>query len=233
MSTFCDARTCPSGAACSNRPFQQLPQPRTAPFLTRAGRGWGLKAVEPIGKGTFVVEYLGEILNDVQCEQRLWADKAAGETNFYMMEVNRNQVIDARRKGNVSRLINSACEPNCETQRWVDGATGETRVGIFTLRHVAAGEELTCVQQRCCLVAVACCLLFAHAKAHLTCALRCSQLRLLLHALRRRRRRLLPLLLRLARLPRHAGRQPAARPQPRAPHRGGVGRRCVLRRHRG
>jgi histone-lysine N-methyltransferase NSD1 len=143
MSTFCDARTCPSGDACSNRPFQQLPQPRTKPFLTRSGRGWGLKAAEAIPRGTFVVEYVGEIIDDDLCEQRLWADKAAGETNFYMMEVNRNTVIDARHKGNTSRLINSACEPNCETQRWVDGGTGETRVGIFTLRDVGAGEELT------------------------------------------------------------------------------------------
>ena len=91
-----------------------------------------------------MVEYIGEILNDVQCAQRLAADKERGETNFYMMEVNRNQVIDARYKGNVSRLINSACQPNCETQRWVDGGSGETRVGIFTMRDVAAGEELTC-----------------------------------------------------------------------------------------
>lgn len=53
------------------------------------------------------------------------------------------QVIDARYKGNMSRLINSACEPNCVTQRWTEAATGETRVGIFTLRDVAAGEELT------------------------------------------------------------------------------------------
>jgi hypothetical protein len=143
MMTFCDARTCPSGDACSNRPFQQLPQPRTQPFLTRSGRGWGLKAAQAIPRATFVVEYVGEIIDDGVCEQRLWADKAAGETNFYMMEVNRNQVIDARHKGNTSRLINSACEPNCETQRWVDGATGETRVGIFTLRDVGAGEELT------------------------------------------------------------------------------------------
>ena len=144
MNTFCDVRTCPCGDACSNRPFHQLPVPRTRPFLTSNGRGWGLAAAEPIRAGAFVVEYMGEVLDDKMCEQRLWADKARGETNFYMMEVNRNQVIDARNKGNTARLINSACKPNCETQRWVDGSTGETRVGIFTIRDVPVGEELTC-----------------------------------------------------------------------------------------
>jgi SET domain-containing protein len=119
--------------------------PRTRAFQTPNGRGWGLAAAEVIRAGTFVVEYMGEILNDAMCEQRLWADKARGETNFYMMEVTRNQVIDARIKGNTSRLINSSCRPNCETQRWVDGASGETRVGIFALRDIQPGEELTCV----------------------------------------------------------------------------------------
>jgi len=140
--TFCDSRTCPCGLACSNRPFHLLPPPPTRAIRTQ-GRGWGLAAAAPLDAGAFVVEYCGEILDDIACEQRLLADRAAGETNFYMMEVARNVVIDARFKGNVSRLINSSCAPNCATQRWVDGATGETRVGIFTLRAVEAGEELT------------------------------------------------------------------------------------------
>jgi len=144
MNTFCDPRTCPSGAACSNRPFHLLAPPRSRAFLTSNGRGWGLAAAEAIRAGSFVVEYMGEVLDDAMCEQRLWADKARGETNFYMMEVNRNQVIDARHKGNTARLINSSCRPNCETQRWVDGSTGETRVGIFAVRDVEVGEELTC-----------------------------------------------------------------------------------------
>ena len=50
--------------------------------------------------------------------------------------------IDARRKGNTARLINSSCEPNCETQKWHDAATGEVRVGIFALRDILPGEEL-------------------------------------------------------------------------------------------
>jgi hypothetical protein len=156
-SPFCDSRTCPCGAACSNRPFHLLPLPRTKPFLTACGRGWGLKAAQLIPAGSFVVEYIGEILDDAQCGARLAADKEAGETNFYMMEVARNHVIDARYKGNVSRLINSSCAPNCETQRWVDGASGETRVGIFTLRDVQPGEELTCVpHQLCCCCCAVC-----------------------------------------------------------------------------
>ena len=139
---FCDSRTCPCGKSCGNRPFHLLRSPRTRRVATQ-GRGWGLVAAERIAAGTFVVEYIGEILDDASCEARLWSDKRSGETNFYMMEVSRNCVIDARFKGNVSRLINSSCDPNCETQRWVDSATGETRVGIFTMVDVEVDVELT------------------------------------------------------------------------------------------
>jgi len=59
-----------------------------------------------------------------------------------MMEMAPGLIIDARPKGNIARLLNSSCDPNCETQKWHDAATGEVRVGIFTLRGVAPGEEL-------------------------------------------------------------------------------------------
>jgi [histone H3]-lysine36 N-trimethyltransferase len=51
------------------------------------------------------------------------------------------QVIDATRKGNISRYINHSCNPNAETQKWfVDGFT---RVGFFTTREVQPGEEIS------------------------------------------------------------------------------------------
>ena len=51
--------------------------------------------------------------------------------------------IDARHKGNLARLLNSSCDPNCETQKWHDAGTGEVRVGIFAKRDIFPGEELT------------------------------------------------------------------------------------------
>ena len=59
------------------------------------------------------------------------------------MELSPGLFIDARRRGNQARLLNSSCDPNCETQKWHDAASGEVRVGIFAARDVAAGEELT------------------------------------------------------------------------------------------
>ena len=37
--------------------------------------------------------------------------------------------------------MNHSCDPNCITQKWT--VNGDTRVGLFTLRDVAPGTELT------------------------------------------------------------------------------------------
>ena len=42
----------------ARRPFHLLPQPRMEVFLTD-NRGFGVRAAEPIARGTFVVEYAG------------------------------------------------------------------------------------------------------------------------------------------------------------------------------
>lgn len=60
-----------------------------------------------------------------------------------MMELAGGLVVDAGRKGSKARLINSSCAPNCQAQKWTDAATGEFRVGIFALRDIGSGEELT------------------------------------------------------------------------------------------
>ena len=67
----------------------------------------------------------GEVVTDKECEQRMQLAKQMGEPHFYMMELSPGLIIDARDKGNVARLINSSCAPNCQSQKWHDAATGE------------------------------------------------------------------------------------------------------------
>ncbi|KAK3282877.1 hypothetical protein CYMTET_9413 [Cymbomonas tetramitiformis] len=142
LNTCCDPSLCPSGATCSNRPFQQLKSPKLEPLYTKEC-GWGMRAKQDIKSGQFVIEYAGELVDDAECERRLWENKKVGETNFYLMEISPNVVVDARNKSNYSRFINSSCQPNCETQKWRDAATNETRVGIFAIKDIQAGEEVT------------------------------------------------------------------------------------------
>nr|CAB3453092.1 unnamed protein product [Digitaria exilis] len=87
-----------------------------------------------------ITHYL--VIDDKTCEKRLWQMKRLDRGNkFYLCEVSSNMVVDATYKGNMSRFINHSCEPDTEMQKWT--IDGETRVGIFALRDIKKGEELT------------------------------------------------------------------------------------------
>ena len=63
------------------------------------------------------------VIDDATCEQRLWDVHDTEEQNFYLLEMGREQTIDATFKGNWSRFINHSCQPNCEIKKWLGSAT--------------------------------------------------------------------------------------------------------------
>ncbi|KAK3133067.1 hypothetical protein QOZ80_6AG0531630 [Eleusine coracana subsp. coracana] len=136
----CCSSDCKCDSACANKSFQHRPLKQTRLIKTEKC-GSGLVAEDEIKKGEFVIEYVGEVIDDRTCEERLWKMRRQGHTNFYLCEVTSNMIIDATNKGNMSRFINHSCEPNTEMQKW--SVDGETRVGIFALRDIKKGEELT------------------------------------------------------------------------------------------
>ncbi|TVU49512.1 hypothetical protein EJB05_00825, partial [Eragrostis curvula] len=136
----CCSSECKCDDTCANKSFQHRPLKKTR-LITTEKCGSGLVAEDEIKKGEFVIEYVGEVIDDRTCEQRLWKMRRQGHTNFYLCEVSSNMIIDATNKGNMSRFINHSCEPNTEMQKW--SVDGETRVGIFALRNIKKGEELT------------------------------------------------------------------------------------------
>ncbi|KAL9143070.1 hypothetical protein ABFS82_14G211600 [Erythranthe guttata] len=131
---------CKCGSSCLNKPFHRRPVKQIKTVQTEKC-GMGIVAEEDIRKGEFVIEYVGEVIDDITCEERLWKMKHKGETNFYLCEINRDMVIDATYKGNKSRYINHSCCPNTEMQKWMIG--GETRIGIFATCDIKKGEHLT------------------------------------------------------------------------------------------
>ena len=137
----CNKKICPCGDACQNKPFHMLESPKMDVFLT-SSKGWGVRAAENINQGTFIVEYAGEVISEQEMSRRMEESKAQGHPHFYMMEMSNGLIIDARLRGNVARLLNSSCSPNCVTQKWRDALTGEIRVGIFAKRPILSGEEL-------------------------------------------------------------------------------------------
>lgn len=136
----CVQGTCPCGDLCSNQQFQKRQYAKLNWF--RCGKkGYGLQASEDISKGQFLIEYVGEVLDLQAYEARQKEYASKGYKHFYFMTLNGNEVIDACAKGNLGRFVNHSCDPNCRTEKWV--VNGEICVGLFALRSIRKGEELT------------------------------------------------------------------------------------------
>ncbi|MED6107317.1 hypothetical protein PIB30_012969 [Stylosanthes scabra] len=132
------SKSCRCSENCSNRPFRKE---KKIKLVKTEHCGWGVEAAENINKGEFIIEYIGEVIDDALCEKRLWDMKYGGAQNFYMCEIRKDFTIDATFKGNLARFLNHGCDPNCVLEKWqVDG---ETRVGVFAARSIEAGESLT------------------------------------------------------------------------------------------
>ncbi len=68
-------------------------------------------------RGTFVTEYVGEILDYEQFKARTDQYHEEKRKDFYFMSLTADEMIDATQKGNMSRFMNHSCDPNCETQK--------------------------------------------------------------------------------------------------------------------
>jgi SET domain-containing protein len=104
-------------------------------------KGYGAFATQAIPADTFVVEYVGDVIDKVEVQRRKKMYQESGNPHFYLMEVGPNVTIDAGLAGGLARFLNHSCDPNCMTQKWQVGQ--ETRVAMFSTREVAAGEELS------------------------------------------------------------------------------------------
>ena len=136
----CNPKSCPVGELCQNQRMQKFQNAKTELVFT-GNRGWGLKASTDLSVGDFVIEYVGEILDEAMCRERLKKAHTQNNNNFYMLTLEAGLIIDAGRKSNHARFINHSCGPNCETQKW--RVRGEPRIGIFARQNIPAGSELT------------------------------------------------------------------------------------------
>ncbi|WMV36799.1 hypothetical protein MTR67_030184 [Solanum verrucosum] len=138
--TECTPGYCQCGDTCENQIFQKREYAKTKLFRTN-GRGWGLLADENIKAGQFIIEYCGEVISSEAAKKRSHVYEAHEVKDTYMISLDTNYVIDSTRKGNFARFLNHSCRPNCETRKWT--VLGETRLGIFAMKDVSVGMELT------------------------------------------------------------------------------------------
>jgi hypothetical protein len=144
----CSKTTCPCFKAaqrCDNMRFtNEETKKLSVKFLGRIG--FALILDEPVRKGDFILQYVGEILDDRDCALRLkkYTKKHAKKsvhTNHYILSMGDDLNIDATMKGCVGRFINHSCEPNCESLKW--DVEGKPCMGVFALRDLPAGTPVT------------------------------------------------------------------------------------------
>jgi SET domain-containing protein len=70
---------------------------------------------------------------------RNYADE--GIKHFYFMMLQKDEFIDATKKGDIGRFANHSCNPNCYVAKWV--VDNRLRMGIFAKRDIKKDEELT------------------------------------------------------------------------------------------
>ncbi|KAI4803676.1 hypothetical protein KUCAC02_025337 [Chaenocephalus aceratus] len=136
----CHPQVCPSGVRCCNQDFTKRLYPETK-IIKAPGKGWGLISLRDIKKGEFVNEYIGELIDEEECRARIKYAHENNITDFYMLTIDKDRIIDAGPKGNYSRFMNHSCQPNCDTQKWT--VNGDTRVGLFAVCEIPEGTELT------------------------------------------------------------------------------------------
>ncbi|KAF8729710.1 hypothetical protein HU200_017668 [Digitaria exilis] len=146
--------SCTCDSSCQNKVLQKGLLVKLELFRSE-NKGWAIRAAEPIPQGTFVCEYIGEIVKTDETMKN--AEKVSDSGCSYLFDIasqidmERVQtvgtieyMIDATRSGNVSRFINHSCSPNLST-RLVLVESKDCQLahfGLFANQDIAVGEEL-------------------------------------------------------------------------------------------
>ncbi|XP_038822301.1 histone-lysine N-methyltransferase EHMT2-like isoform X4 [Salvelinus namaycush] len=130
---------CSCYRTCKNRVVQAGIKVRLQLYRTEK-MGWGVRALQDIPQGSFICEYVGELISDAEADVR--------EDDSYLFDLDNKDgevyCIDARYYGNISRFINHLCDPNIIPVRvfMLHQDLRFPRIAFFSSRDILTGQEL-------------------------------------------------------------------------------------------
>ncbi|TKY70771.1 Histone-lysine N-methyltransferase, H3 lysine-9 specific SUVH6 [Spatholobus suberectus] len=158
--------TCKCPSTCHNRVSQLGIKFQLEIFKTNT-RGWGVRSLNSIPSGSFICEYIGELLEEKEAEERTGNDE-------YLFDIGNNYsnstlwdglstlmpeaqtspcevvkdggfTIDAAQFGNVGRFINHSCSPNLYAQNvlYDHHDTRMPHIMFFAAENIPPLQELT------------------------------------------------------------------------------------------
>lgn len=95
-----------------------------------------MKAVQPIAAGAFVVEYVGEVIDEGMCRDRLQRYHEEGRQSFYILSLAKGLYIDAAAKANKARWAGHAALGGRGMQQQVGEACSADRPGAHVRTFV-------------------------------------------------------------------------------------------------
>ncbi|CAN4080713.1 unnamed protein product [Withania somnifera] len=155
--------SCKCPPSCKNRVSLQY---HLEVFKTES-KGWGLRSRDYVSSGSFVCEYVGELLDGKEAENRIDHDEYLFDVGNYEEEISKRNIarntnlkvesnslqrkdedvftLDALRYGNVGRFINHSCSPNLYAQNvmYWQGDRRVPHIMFFASNCIAPLEELT------------------------------------------------------------------------------------------
>ena len=105
--------------------------------------------MENIKAGSFVVEYVGEVITSDVAEERGKKYDAEGRTYLFDLDFNLGEeniyTVDAAFYGNLSRFINHSCDPNLSIfSVFINNLDPNMpQLAMFAKRDIKRGEQIT------------------------------------------------------------------------------------------
>ncbi|EKX72813.1 conserved hypothetical protein [Theileria equi strain WA] len=152
LSAIRSRASCSDNCPCPNTCRNRLPDGIQIPVkLVKAPQlGWALHTRVPLRKGTFIMQYVGEIICRSEMAAREHHYDKLGQFNYCMESVEMEKqsddwqmpCIDSMVLGNIARFLNHSCEPNVEVITVWKGDDFPS-IAVYALCDIAAGDALT------------------------------------------------------------------------------------------